>query len=743
MRLYINELIKAFCKKSTIAILLVLTILNGVLLWVNNNQNSTIYPSSAYKQIFEDLEDIPTDKALETVQNQYDKLQIFQSLSYGEDASYLLDENSSLDISQLTKEYKSNQYLVYTDDLFSETMLYSDVFKEVKSCDEYSDYLSNIDVTAKKMTGISIFAEPDTFSYRNIAKTPDDFAHLKENALEVGSSKGVKMATSFLATDIIALLMIIVVVVSIVTREKELSQLGLAKTCYKGRFQLGLAKLFTCFTAGFLSLILLYAVNFSVSYFTYGFGNLGRYIQSVYGFNGSNLSISVLEYFVLFLVAKLGVYCVAAGLLYLITVISKSSVQVYAMLVIVLAIESVLYYTILSTSWLCVFKHINIVAYLNTSDLFSSYLNLNIAGYPVNYLLVFIISASILLLAFSVISVVVFARQKSVQSRSRFLSKIHINILRGRTTNVFFHELYKIFIGGKVLFILLAFGFVVWYTYAPMQENFTSADDVYYKQYMVKLQGEYTNEKQIFIDSEEEKFQSTQLEMADAMAKADAENQIFVMMKYQDILAPQNAFEQVKAHCEYLKTTDNGEFVYDTGYKLLTGDESAGTKDLTLGLTAMAMVICCLVYVYSVEFQTGANVLLKTNFKGREDTFLCKLIISAVIVTIIFVLTYAPFFYNVLSTYGTAGINSPACSIENLSRWGISIKGYLILISVFRYIALLSAMLLIFFLSTKLKSVISTLLASTAILVLPILLSLLGIKFFDYVLLNLLIIGNV
>ncbi|WP_368364957.1 hypothetical protein, partial [Ruminococcus sp. RTP21204st1_B2_RTP21204_210225] len=66
-----------------------------------------------------------------------------------------------------------------------------------------------------------------------------------------------------------------------------------------------------------------------------------------------------------------------------------------------------------------------------------------------------------------------------------------------------------------------------------------------------------------------------------------------------------------------------------------------------------------------------------------------------------------------------------------------------ILIIAGRYLALLCAMLIIYFLSAKLKSVISTFLAATAVLILPILLALLGIGFFDYVLLNPILIGNI
>ncbi|WP_337790744.1 hypothetical protein, partial [Ruminococcus bicirculans (ex Wegman et al. 2014)] len=147
-------------------------------------------------------------------------------------------------------------------------------------------------------------------------------------------------------------------------------------------------------------------------------------------------------------------------------------------------------------------------------------------------------------------------------------------------------------------------------------------------------------------------------------------------------------------------------------------------------------------YVYAAEYQTGANVLLKTSAKGREDTFLRKFAIGLIIVTIIYVLTYSPYFYNVLNAYGTRGIDAPICSLEAFSNWGMSIKGYLIFISIGRYVALVFAMLIIYFLSSKLKSVISAFLASTAVLVLPVLLSLLGIGFFDYVLLNPILIGN-
>ena len=731
--IFVNELIKAFCKRTTIAIFAVLLLLNGVLLYINETKQTLEYTPEQYKAAYQTLEGLDTHVAFERISQKKSELELIQRLSFGEDIS---QENCNAE--ELLKSYKNKDYLEFTNDIYPEIELTDRLFEEISACENYDSYLENIDSTARKMTGISLFADPDSFSYKNIARTPADFAHLKGSKLTAAPSKGVSMATGFLATDLIAMLMIMTVVVTIVTREKELDQITLSRTTYKGRMPLGIAKLFTCFAAAIVAEILLYGVNFAVSYFTYGFGNLSRQIQSVYEFNGSILKISVLQYFALFLVAKLAVYCVFSAIIYLVTVVSNTAVKVYGILIITIAAEAVLYSTIPSTSYLCLLRYINILAYANTKDLFASYLNLNIFGKPVNYMAVFVSSAIVLLF---VISMLIFSKQRVIKSRTRKFSLARFTIFKGRTTNLFLQECYKVFIGGKALLILMAFAIITAVSYSPISESFSSADDVYYKQYMLKFEGEYTAEKQKMIDAEAQKFADTQMKMSEEMANSDGDG-ILIMMKYQDILAPQYAFEAVKAHAEYLQTTEDGQFVYDSGYKLLTGGEIAGNKDLTLGLTAMAMVILCLTYVYAVEYQTGANVLLKTSARGREDTFLCKFGIGVIIVTMIFALTYVPYFYNVLSAYGTRGINAPACSIESLSNFDISIKSHLILISLGRYLALLCAMLLIYFLSAKLKSVISTFLAATAVLILPILLALLGIEAFEFVGLDILLVGN-
>lgn len=255
--IFVNELIKAFCKRTTIAIFAVLLLLNGVLLYINETKQTLEYTPEQYKAAYQTLEGLDTHVAFERISQKKSELELIQRLSFGEDIS---QENCNAE--ELLKSYKTKSYLEFTDDIYSEIELTDRIYEEVAACENYDSYLENIDSTARKMTGISLFADPDSFSYKNIAQTPADFAYLKGSKLTAAPSKGISMATGFLATDLIAMLMIMTVVMTIVTREKELDQITLSRTTYKGRMPLGITKIFTCFAAAIVAEMLLYGVNF-------------------------------------------------------------------------------------------------------------------------------------------------------------------------------------------------------------------------------------------------------------------------------------------------------------------------------------------------------------------------------------------------------------------------------------------------------------------------------------------------
>src|SRR5690606_715002 len=178
-----------------------------------------------------------------------DELRFFMDLTIsdnrliGSSEEELEERYKHLDISEWIDKYNSGNYLTFTDSIWKERNLIEQALREMQAVTGYDAYLRQIEENATLMSTISIFAKPGTFAYRNIQQTPDDFAHLKGNELQFDVSKGVTMATQFMATDVIAVLMIFVVIVLLITREKEQRCLGLIKTTYKGRGPLVASKL--------------------------------------------------------------------------------------------------------------------------------------------------------------------------------------------------------------------------------------------------------------------------------------------------------------------------------------------------------------------------------------------------------------------------------------------------------------------------------------------------------------------
>src|SRR5699024_7708896 len=156
-----------------------------------------------YKQIYSSIEKMSSDEALKALKDEYEELNVLLELSFASNGGEVSEESlnerfSSLDIPALIDKFKSGNYLNYTESLWAEKYLYEHVIEEIENVNQYADYLEKIDTDANMMQSVSIFAKPNTFPYRNITKTPEDFEHLKGNELTVAPSKGVIMATQFL-----------------------------------------------------------------------------------------------------------------------------------------------------------------------------------------------------------------------------------------------------------------------------------------------------------------------------------------------------------------------------------------------------------------------------------------------------------------------------------------------------------------------------------------------------------------
>ncbi|MEE3392312.1 MAG: hypothetical protein VZR00_01505 [Lachnospiraceae bacterium] len=189
----------------------------------------------------------------------------------------------------------------------------------------------------------------------------------------------------------------------------------------------------------------------------------------------------------------------------LISAKNDSAVLTFVFSAAVIGAEEAFYLMIPETHYLALFKYMNIMYGADTGSFLSDYINISLMGYPVNSHLLFIILWAALTSVGIFFIINYFESYYSERGKKSIIIKIKYG---GRHTVLFLHELYKMLIPGKSLYVIvLAIIFTFWWN-PSINIQFDSIDDVYYKEYMDKLYGPLDQDKIKFIDEEKKHMNS-------------------------------------------------------------------------------------------------------------------------------------------------------------------------------------------------------------------------------------------
>ena len=675
MRIIINEFLRVIRDKSVIFVLVVLAIFNVAILYLQEDRQSreSVCTAQQYNSIYDEIEGMTNVGACEYLESRY---------------------------STLMSDYNGESMI---------GMSYKVVLDEVRVCATYDEYLANIQEDAVRHSSIAIFASDDSFGSQNIVRTAETFKKLLGNELKADVSRGVNMLMGSVSTDIIAVIMLLAICAVMIIREKENGAVRLVKTCRKGRAGVALCRCASALMLCIFVELILYIPNAVIAYNMYGFGDMGRLIQSVYGFVTTDLVMTVGEYIAVFMLVKLIVLFMVAMLFILIMNLSDSAIFTYVMVVALFGVETALFYTIGDSSKLMALKNLNIYALVNTNRLFTTYRNLRLFGNPVDYRIAAAVMAGVLILASVILSAVIFAGKKSIAGTGRIRSAldkflIKINVWdRLRTTAVVTNELYKIFIKGKTLIILAAAAAFLWLSYAPITGTCETVEDLYYLMCVNQVKGEYSDEKADYLNEQLAALESGKADVDDA----DVANWIA-------------GYSGVIERAEYVKNIDGGVLMYDKGYGMLTGKDTK--RELMLAMEAVIILILSVFGIWSTEYTSGMNVVMNTTVKGKKIAGVIKLVTSFVVAVVIFAGVHIPWYHNILTVFGSKYLDAPACNLQHLSmlpQW-LTIRMYIIAVSVIKIFFMWGIVIGIRAIAIKIKSHIMTVITATGIFVLPL-----------------------
>ncbi|MBD5383501.1 MAG: hypothetical protein HDR72_00695 [Ruminococcaceae bacterium] len=581
----------------------------------------------------------------------------------------------------------------------------------------YKNYLAEIDASAERMTGVSIFAKKDSFAYKNITRTPAAYNAVREVTPVYSRSEGVLLAIDNPSCDIMLIFCALTAVVVLIVKERESGITALIKPLRHGRTHLASAKSAAVLLCIIVTGFLLYGSTLAVGEARFGLGDLSLPVQSLKGFIGCNLPISIGTATALIFIVKIAAAFLAA-LIFECLCTALYSIYAYIAAAIITAAEVLLFVIIDVNSWAAVFGKINLAAFSQSAGVFKNYLNINIFGEPCNIISVTIISLAVGIVGFFILQNILFSRIEIKDFKTRQL----IPSLRYIPKKPFSYAVYKQFVTHKgALIILLVLGVQI-YLAANYRIEFNT-DDMRYRAYCVQFSQMTEQQADEFAETEKRRFEK----LHERILTADFTE----MQEIHDELTAEDGFKRAYEQQRYISAldSDNKAMFYQTGWRRLFGADGYA-EDMRLTLFA-ALGICFAVSpLIAYDNRRRLGYLLYTNLHGKREYFRRNIAVSAIASTLISITVNTPHIIGILSLYKTEGAEFSIRCIPEFERFlDIPIAAYIVVLCVLRTVSLILCGWIILFISSKCSNVSAALLICMAVFALPVMIYLAGAEF--------------
>lgn len=624
---------------------------------------------------------------------------------------------------------------------FGEANLYSRVYKEVKACITYEEYLDSVNEKAEEIVLMNRFAGNGGYAVRNAEKTNKVYRKLKGTELKVEDSMGMLNITDNELTDYIAIIMIFVIAINLIFYEKNENQLYFLRTTPNGRRKLMASKVLVMLLFVLFITMSLYGMNAVISRCFYHPIDFNSPLQSVHLYRNSPFGLTIGEFLPDYFLVKI-LSCVLLGILFMwICVVFNHIIFVFAASALTVLVEIICYTKISGTHFLAFLKYLNIFSGVKTGGMFSDYVNLNVIGYPVNTCILY----GIFWLIFTVVFSFAVINYLESSHEKRIISLRRLDCLKGLEghTSLFLHECYKMFVPGRG-FLVLIFSclFVIWWN--PKEKiQFDTIDEVYYKEYMDKFYGPLDAKNDELLNVEREKYNQMSANISADIEQGKSEN--YISIKYKDELCRQDAFNMLTEHIAYLETQTGGWLFYEKEYDILTDKHHLKNRDISQAFAYLMIIVAITCGIYGVDFANSEMRILRTTYHGRRNLKNMKGVLGVLCTLIAFVLVYIVRLLNVLMAYGTCGFDAPAASMEHLSQvpQNISVFQYILIVMAMRFIGGLIVTKVVFVSFRYFENSISVIILCIVIFIIPLALVAFDVPNSQYILFNPLLLGNI
>lgn len=563
---------------------------------------------------------------------------------------------------------------------------------------DYPGYLKRVQEQAYKMQMSSLFNENrDSYMYRNIIKTAEDFAACTADGVCLGNDRAVQDWLKFTLADW-GFLVVIVLLVMAFMEERQKGLAAIIRSCAAGRGKLQLSRLFVllCYSAGMV--LLLYGLPLVLSLcIDGGWSDLLRPVQSLAEFQKCTSQLSILEFLLQFFFVKTACGFLLGLLIWFLLSFLEQVQLCWLMTTAGLVIEYLLYTKIPAQSIFSPLRYVNVFSYVFTSQLYTEYVTINFFEFPVvrRDLLLALLVATVVILG--VLTVWVLTRRYPFGNKDRLGKWLHLwnrmtDILR-RPMGLFGFECYKLlFLSAGGLFILL--GLLLTRNIYCNSGAYNRMEDAVYRQYVAYVQGPVIQSTFDYLAEAKQQLEGVQMDISE----------------YETAL---HRLEQTIARLE------DGAWIVDEAVFLNIYGSDAWQIQRKNGLAALIILVACLSPLYTLEQSGDVKKVLRSTPGGRNKLFWTKYAVAFSVTVFVWLLVFAREWQAAAKQLGDTILAAPCSSIGILKRYPMTVKEFLALLYACKGLCLLIPMHLCVFIGQRSGGFEKTFLLSGVALLLP------------------------
>ncbi|MDO5689694.1 MAG: hypothetical protein Q4G61_05555 [Tissierellia bacterium] len=719
MQLLLFELWEELRKPSFLYVLTIAVLLNGLLQYFSI-YNSWIQPED-YRYAYQQLDLIPESDRRIILEEQ------LESISHRADHPLLLSRERG-------KEFP----------------ILSELLRQAEHIEDYPSYLEEVQVAAKQPS-IAIFRDASEFSVLNAQKTADDFLVLKGTELQWVNGHGFEKATESALSDEIIVLLLYYFIGYPILKNKETGLFHFLRTTPLGRTTYILSRIFIALIFSGVFTLLIWGSNYWLSIAKYGEIDLSAPLQSLMGYGGSGVSLTIGSFWIRFLLLKMLIYFLISLLFLWLSITASSGIVLYFRSVLIGLISYFMLQFIPVHSKLEGLRYINLISFIGVTPNLKHYINLNLFGQPVGIHQLY--PKVLVLLILILISVILWEFGNHPVSISFQPASHKFWIRWDRIGSIVLQEGYKLLISQRGLLVLLVLLLSQIWLYS-VKDISLGEQELYYRSFMNRLSGYWNPDKTKWVREFDRQFEEQKRIRDSALLRfekgeiAELEKNL-TLAHTSAVLKRESAFQKVQSRLFYLADQYRLEgrvlpVVYEEGALRVFGLSRRGyQEDMISAVFLLVPMITVLPSYYMMEKRTGLDGLIRTTYNGRRIHRHRKRQVGVYFTVFSFVITASPELLFVAKNLGLPDLSLNAYGIPEIANLrALPIFLRLLLAYGIRLAMALIVLWSVQQLANHMDNLIKVQSILTGVYLLPIALHLMGMKWIDFFSFNPLFSGN-